>query len=131
MGHVEAGAEAKTHSRQTGASPGRRNEVVPFENHGGRSFTAASVDKNAPAASGVYGLSNARQWVYVGETGNIQAELLKHLEHPSAFLKEHSPSGFTYELSSAERRLERQNQLVFELEPVGNRRVGNLANWPV
>lgn len=103
---------------------------MPFANYGSRSFTITSVDRNAPAASGVYGLSNARQWIYVGEAANIQAELLKHLESPNAFLREHSPSGFTYELSSTEHRVERQNQLVFELEPIGNRLVGQLSNWP-
>jgi hypothetical protein len=99
---------------------------VPFENHGNRSFTACSVDRNAPAASGVYGLSNSRQWLYVGATANIQAKLREHLQHPSAFLSEHSPSGFTFELSSTECRLARQNQLVVELEPVGNRLAGQL-----
>jgi hypothetical protein len=104
---------------------------MPFENHGSRSFTWVSVDRNAPAASGVYGLSNARQWIYVGVSANIQAELLNHLQFPDAFFKEYAPSGFTYELCPAERRVERQNQLVFELEPVGNRTAGQLSNWPL
>jgi excinuclease UvrABC nuclease subunit len=93
---------------------------MPFENHGNRPFTATSVDKNAPAASGVYGISNARQWIYVGETANIQAELRKHLQHPNEALREHTASGYTYELSPAEYRVERQNQLISELAPVGN-----------
>ncbi|HYW44963.1 MAG TPA: hypothetical protein VE959_19030 [Bryobacteraceae bacterium] len=101
---------------------------MPFENHGNRSFTVTSIDNNAPAASGIYGLSNARQWIYVGETANIHDELLQHLRYPDAFLRDHAPSGFTYELSSVERRIERQNQLVFELEPIGNRLAGQLPN---
>jgi hypothetical protein len=88
-----------------------------------------SIGNNAPAASGVYGLANAHQWIYVGETADIQAELLRHLENPHAFLREHPPSGFTYELSTAGQRIERQNQLVFELEPIGNRLVGQLSSW--
>lgn len=87
-----------------------------------------SVGRNAPPSSGVYGLADARQWLYVGETADIRAELLTHLQNPHAFLKDHPPSGFTYELSPAERRIERQNQLVMELEPVGNRAVGQLSN---
>jgi predicted GIY-YIG superfamily endonuclease len=87
-----------------------------------------SIDKNVPAASGVYGLSNARQWIYVGETANIHAELCQHLQHPNTFLKGHSPSGFTYELSSEEHRAERWKQLVIELEPIGNRLAGGLSN---
>ncbi len=100
---------------------------MPFENHGNRSFTAISVAKNAPRVSGVYGLADARQWIYVGEAADIQAELLRHLQTPHAFLREHPPSGFTYELSGAAQRIERQNQLVSELEPIGNRQVGKLS----
>jgi hypothetical protein len=102
---------------------------MPFENHGNRSFTAVSIGKNAPSAPGVYGLANAHQWIYVGETADIQAELLRHLQNPHVFLKEYPPSGFTYELTTAVRRIERQNQLVLELEPIGNRLVGRLSDW--
>ena len=98
---------------------------MPFENHGNRSFTTISVGKNAPPSSGVYGLADARQWIYVGETANIQAELLSHLKNPGSFLREHPASGFTYELTPPNQRLERQNQLVTELAPIGNRQ--NLA----
>jgi len=94
---------------------------MPFENHGNRPFTATSIDKNAPAASGVYGLSNAREWIFVGETPNIQAELREHLQHPDDVLREQTASGYTFELSPAEYRVERQRQLISELAPVGNR----------
>jgi len=109
------------HDGWTGWFSGRRNEIVPFANHGNRSFTMSSVDKNVPAASGVYGLSNASQWIYVGETANMHAELSRHLQHPNTFLRGHSPSGFTYELSSEEHRVQRRKQLVMELGPIGNR----------
>lgn len=102
---------------------------MPFENHGNRSFTAISIAKNAPSESGIYGLADARRWIYIGETADIQAELLKHLQKPHLFLREHPPSGFTYELTTAGKRIERQNQLVLELEPIGNRLVGQLENW--
>lgn len=102
---------------------------MPFENHGNRSFTTISIGKNAPPASGVYGLADARQWLYIGETADIRGELLTHLRNPHPFLKEHPPSGFTYELSTAEQRIQRQNQLVMEMEPIGNRVVGQLSNW--
>lgn len=94
---------------------------MPFSNHGNRSFTATSVGRNAPAESGVYGLSDARHWIYVGETANIQAELARHLLSPNVLLRGHAPSGFTFELSTAEHRGERRNRLVAELDPIGNR----------
>jgi hypothetical protein len=102
---------------------------MPFENHGNRSFTATSIAKNAPPASGVHGLADACRWIHIGETADIQAELLRHLHNPPAFLREHPPSGFTYELTTAGQRIDRQNQLVLELEPIGNRLVGQLTSW--
>jgi hypothetical protein len=72
-------------------------------------------------ASGVYGLSDAIQWIYIGETPNIQSVLLQHLQAPQGLLREHIPSGFTFELSPAEHRVERQHQLITELDPIGNR----------
>ena len=97
---------------------------MPFQNVGNRAFTETSIRKNAPAAPGVFGLSNAREWIYVGQSVNIQAELLELLDDPPPFFHEHVPAGFTFERSAAAKLIERQNQLVMELEPVGNRRPG-------
>ena len=102
---------------------------MPFPQGNSFAFTPVSVRKNAPASPGIYGIFNGSQWIYVGETANIHAELFHHLQHPNTFLKGHSPSGFTYELSSQEHRAERRNQLVFELQPIGNQLVAGLSNW--
>ena len=42
---------------------------MPFEDHGSRSFTLISIEKNAPAASGVYGLADTRQRINIGGDG--------------------------------------------------------------
>ena len=102
---------------------------MPFENHVDLSFTATSIAKNAPPQSGVYGLADACRWIHIGVTADIQAELLRHLDNPPAFLRQYPPSRFTYELSTAARRIDRQNQLVFEFEPIGDRWVGHLSKW--
>jgi excinuclease UvrABC nuclease subunit len=52
---------------------------MPFVDCAARSFTVPSVRKNAPELSGVYGLSNAREWLFVGQGNNIRAQLLAHL----------------------------------------------------
>jgi len=39
----------------------------------------AGVRMFAPTASWVYGLSNARVWIYVGETADIRVALIAHL----------------------------------------------------
>ena len=97
---------------------------MPFASYGNISFTLASVGKNAPQASGVYGLANANHWIYVGETADIQSALLGHLHNQHGFVKDDAPSGFNYELSATGQRTERQNQLIRELAPVGNRLAG-------
>jgi len=102
---------------------------MPFENHGNRSFTAISIAKNAPPASGVYGLVDACRWIYIGETADIQAELLRHVHNPPAFLREYSPSEFTYDLSTAGHRIDWQNQLAFELEPYATGGLGPFRKW--
>jgi hypothetical protein len=97
---------------------------MPFERHGTRSFTFNSVETNAPSVSGLYGLSNAREWIYVGECDDIKAQLQQHLRERNTFLTERHPTGFTFEVCAHGDRIGRQNQLVLELEPVCNRRTG-------
>ena len=46
---------------------------MPFEEPISRPLTSAGVHRYAPAVSGVYGISNAREWIYIGETDNIQS----------------------------------------------------------
>jgi hypothetical protein len=90
---------------------------MPFAECAARSFTVVSIQKNAPEFSGVYGLSNAREWLFVGETDNIQANLLEHYRENGTVLKNLMPTGFTFELCSSTERLLRQKALVRELHP--------------
>ena len=52
---------------------------MPFEQLVPLPFTPKAVQTHAPIASGVYGISNAREWIYIGETDNIQGALFEHL----------------------------------------------------
>lgn len=94
---------------------------MPFENQFALVFSAMSVRKNAPPLSGVYGLSSAQEWIYVGHSDNIQGELLQHLAEISTLSRDAHPTGFTFELCPPETRVARQDRLVRELEPVRNR----------
>jgi len=89
-----------------------------------RTFTAVSIQKNAPECSGVYGLSNGREWVFIGETSNIRARLMEHLDEAGTTLKHRKPTGFTFEECSPADRVSRQDALVRQLEPFCNRRGG-------
>jgi hypothetical protein len=97
---------------------------MPFANFPARVFTTASVHRDAPAGSGVYGLSNAREWIYIGETDNIKARLLEHLQEKNTFLTGRLPTGFTFELCPPYDRVARQNRLILELGPAWSRRSG-------
>jgi len=44
---------------------------MPFDQSIPQPLTPVAVNAHAPTASGVYGLSNSREWVYIGETDNI------------------------------------------------------------
>jgi hypothetical protein len=70
---------------------------------------------------GVYGLSNAREWVFVGAADDIRAALLSHLQEGDTVLKSRVPTGFTFEICHPSQRAARVSRLVTELSPVCNR----------
>ena len=98
---------------------------MPFDRFTPRSFTHVSVRANAPAASGIYGVSNSHEWIYIGASDNIQDSLLNELRQRDSALQERRPTGFVFELCGPAERLARQERLILEYQPVCNRRSGN------
>lgn len=84
----------------------------------GFTFSAASVQANAPVASGVYALYHDG-WVYVGESQDIRNRLQEHLR--DARIMGFRPTGFCYELQPAAVRVARQDALIEQLRPLANR----------
>src|SRR5712692_10258156 len=97
---------------------------VPFPQENSFAFTAGSVRAHAPNSSGVYGIFNSSQWIYVGENGDIQRRLLDHLSDTEAGIKRYSPTGFIFELQPEASRMDRQNTLIRELAVQCNERLG-------
>ena len=93
---------------------------MPFEPFYPRKFSSASIAMYAPSQPGVYGLSNSRQWVYIGEADNIRAALLKQLEQRDSSILRMNPTGFVFEICKAGARSGRQDQLIQEYAPVCN-----------
>lgn len=93
---------------------------MPFEQIIPRPFNAGGVQSYAPATSGVYGISNSREWIYIGETADIRGALFGHLQDSRASLMQRGPTGFVYEVCDAERRSGRQTRLVTEYGPSCN-----------
>ncbi len=96
---------------------------MPFEHVIPHPFTAQSIQTYAPTRSGVYGISNAREWIYIGETDDIQGSLAAHVRDLAQQLMKRQPTGFVYEVCDQARRPTRQDRLVREYEPALNRRV--------
>jgi predicted GIY-YIG superfamily endonuclease len=94
---------------------------MPFEQLTPRPFTSGAVQTYAPAAAGVYGISNAREWIYIGQTDNIQGALWDHLQDLYTALMKRQPTGFVFEICDGTRRSARQDRLVLEYEPTCNR----------
>ena len=87
-------------------------------------YNRISILGNAPSLSGVYVLYTQQQWIYVGESGDIQTRLLQHLNGDNACITRNGPTGFQFELVDANQRVARQNQWIAALNPVCNQRMG-------
>jgi hypothetical protein len=94
---------------------------MPFDPIMPRTLSLTGVNAYAPPVSGVYGISNAREWIYIGETDNIQIALLDHLQKVDTSIMKRHPTGFVFEVCDQAKRAARQDRLVFEYEPVCNR----------
>jgi hypothetical protein len=81
-----------------------------------RTFSNASIRAHAPAMSGVYGISNGREWILIQAADDIQADLLQHGQ--SARVSELHPTGFSYEVCDASIRDWRRKALVKQYVPV-------------
>ena len=94
---------------------------MPFESRFARAFTAVNIEREAPAASGVYGISNAKSWIYIDETENIRGSLMEYLASSNGS-PANQPSGFSFELSPSYSRAARRDRLIAELAPIQKRR---------
>jgi hypothetical protein len=92
---------------------------MPFKNSFGRVLTAVTIEREAPEASGVYGISNSKRWLYIAETENIRASLMGYLADSSADSLDPA-AGFSFELSPAYSRIARRDRLIAELAPLQN-----------
>jgi hypothetical protein len=93
---------------------------MPFEHLTPRPFVPGAIQTYAPMASGVYGISNAREWIYIGETDDIRSALLTHLREFQSPLMLSKPAGFVFEVCDPAQRPVRQDRLIHEYGPTCN-----------
>ncbi|MGH7305633.1 MAG: hypothetical protein ACRELZ_20305 [Candidatus Rokuibacteriota bacterium] len=86
-------------------------------------FSTSSILLNAPHESGVYALFNKTTWVYVGESRNIRAQLMGHLNGDIACIAMFPSLTFSYELLLPLICPWRLSEVISELRPVCNTRL--------
>ena len=80
-------------------------------------FTREAILASAPAASGVYGLFNFDCQIFIGESADIRAILLR-LESETDFQSQHlRPTGFTFELCPEDSRKQKAAALIAQYRP--------------
>jgi hypothetical protein len=93
---------------------------MPFQFSLGHAFVTRSIRAHAPATSGVYGISNRREWLLIGSSNNIQATLLEYSAENSSELNAHEPTGFNFEVCGPGDFDSRQRRLIHEYHPICN-----------
>jgi hypothetical protein len=77
---------------------------MPFEKISPYPFSYGVITANAPRTSGVYGLFSATECIYVGEADNIYRKLMEHLFEHHTPVEQRGPTGFVFEICSADKR---------------------------
>ena len=94
---------------------------MPFPNQVPKPFTRENVLNLRPGQMGCYGLFRQGEWVYVGK-GDIRQRLLDHLNGDNPCITLKGPTHWMDVVTAYYDDLERQ--LIAELQPTCNRRVG-------
>ena len=94
---------------------------MPFPQQTPRTFTKANIEAITPGQMGCYGLFRQGVWVYVGR-GDIRTRLLAHLNGDNPCITRERPTHWVDEVTSSDEA--REKQLIVELSPVCNKKVG-------
>jgi hypothetical protein len=97
---------------------------MPWGNPASYEFSRISICLNAPEQSGIYALYHRATWLYIGETENIRAQLLQHLDGDDICVAVYPALTFSFVLAPATARAWRQDELVREFHPVCNPKLG-------
>lgn len=94
---------------------------MPFPQQESRNFTRAGIEWLKPNQIGVYGIFKANQWIYVGR-GDIRSRLLDHLNGDNPLILAYGPTHYVAMVTANDVAAEKQ--LILELHPVANQKVG-------
>jgi hypothetical protein len=98
-----------------------RGCTMPFPQQSPTAFTRREIEAIKPNQSGVYGLFRQGISVYVGK-GDIRQRLLDHFNGDNPCITRQGPTHFRTEVTA--NMDERERQLISELQPICNQRLG-------
>ena len=90
---------------------------MPYENTNTYPFGYRAVQDKAPNTSGVYTIYTSQRWLFVGESGDVQESLFRHLNQPSAWIARGGALSFSFEVVPPSERVARRQALVTALAP--------------
>lgn len=97
---------------------------MPFTDNTHHAFTETGIAAFAPTVSGIYGIYNNGEWIYVGESENVETRLYEHHRRrsdQSSRIWARNPTGFVFERIVGEQaRKARERALIAELRPTAN-----------
>ncbi len=96
---------------------------MAFPNQTPRVFNEFNVKAINPNQLGVYGIFRDGQWIYVGQ-GDIRARLLAHLNGDNSRILAAGPTHWVDEVCMEQLIDVREKQLILELAPLCNQKVG-------
>jgi excinuclease UvrABC nuclease subunit len=97
---------------------------MPFSSTTNYSFSESGIATYAPRQSGVYGIFNSAEWIYIGEAKDIEGRLYEHLRgqsDQSIRILRRKPTGYVFERCDTATRITRETALIRELDPVCNK----------
>lgn len=94
---------------------------MPFPQQTPRAFTKQGIEALTPGQKGVYGIYRPGVWIYVGK-GDIRERLIAHLNGDNADITAQKPTNYVAEVTAD--MDQREKQLILELSPVCNKKVG-------
>lgn len=96
---------------------------MPFVQQTPRAFTKANIEALNPNQYGVYGIFNQSKWIYIGK-GDIRTRLLAHLNGDKSCILRELPTHWVNEVCVDPLMSNREKQLIIELNPSCNEKVG-------
>lgn len=95
---------------------------MPFVQQTSRPFTHEDVLAISPGQNGVYGILKQGSWIYVGKA-DLRERLLDHLNGDNPCILRETPTHWVGEVVQGDPS-DREKQLILELDPVCNKRLG-------